>query len=107
MHANDLGEACVFALVHWYPTSEAPPFLNVGTGKDLSIKSLAEEVAKSTGFRGQILWETTKPDGTPKKLLDVTRMSRLGWRAKISLVEGLKSTFNDYDEVLNKEFIRL
>jgi len=102
---DDLGEACVFALEHWDPAAPgapcdstgAPlPFLNVGTGIDLSIRELAEAVAAATGFAGTIAWDSTKPDGTPKKQLDVSRLAALGWRARIPLAEGLVSTVINY-----------
>jgi GDP-L-fucose synthase len=68
-------------------------FLNVGTGVDLTIKELAEQIAAVVGFKGTIEWDTSKPDGTPKKQLEVSRMQGLGWRARVPLPEGLKSTF--------------
>ena len=83
LHADDLGEACVFALEHWSALSENAPrddegnslsFLNVGTGIDLSIRELAEQVATAVDFRGSIHWDHSKPDGTPKKQLDVSRL---------------------------------
>ncbi|MFU8885006.1 MAG: GDP-L-fucose synthase family protein [Cyanobacteriota bacterium] len=101
LHVDDLGEACVFALERWDPQASAAPmtrdgvpltWLNVGTGVDLSIRELAEQVAAATGFRGTIQWDASKPDGTPKKQLDVSRLAVLGWRARISLAEGLAST---------------
>jgi GDP-L-fucose synthase len=105
LHVDDLGEACVFALEHWDPAAaDAPcdsdgqplPFLNVGTGVDLTIRELAESVASATGFEGEILWDTSKPDGTPKKQLDVSRLAGLGWQARIPLAEGLVSTVADF-----------
>ena len=92
LHVDDLGEACVFALERWQPGPDALQFLNVGTGLDLSIRELAEYVATATGFRGTIQWDVSKPDGTPKKQLDVSRLAALGWRARIPLAEGLAST---------------
>ena len=92
LHVDDLGEACVFALEHWQPAADELQFLNVGTGVDLSIRELAEAVAEATGFEGEIAWDATKPDGTPKKQLDVSRLATLGWRASIPLIEGLNST---------------
>jgi GDP-L-fucose synthase len=98
LHADDLGEACVFALEHWDPGAAAAPcddqgaplaFLNVGTGVDLTIRQLAEAVAAATGFQGEIHWDSSKPDGTPKKQLDVSRLAELGWWARIPLAEGL------------------
>jgi len=89
---DDLGEACVFALEQWQPGPDELQFLNVGTGVDLSIRQLAEQVADATGFQGEITWDTTKPDGTPKKQLEVSRMAALGWRARIALADGLAAT---------------
>jgi len=116
LHVDDLGEACVFALEHWDPAAPgapcdstgAPlPFLNVGTGIDLSIRELAEAVAAATGFAGTIAWDTTKPDGTPKKQLDVSRLAALGWRARIPLAEGLVSTVAEFRDQLSENLVRL
>ena len=107
LHVDDLGEACVFALEHWQPGPEDPSFLNVGTGIDLSIRELAEAVAQATGFRGIIDWDITKPDGTPKKQLDVSRLASLGWRARIPLADGLARTVVSYLEQLDQELVRL
>jgi GDP-L-fucose synthase len=96
LHVDDLGEACVFALEHWQPGPEELQYLNVGTGVDLTIRELAEQVAVATGYQGEILWDASKPDGTPKKQLDVSRLAALGWRARISLAEGLASTVADF-----------
>ncbi|QEY32429.1 GDP-L-fucose synthase [Synechococcus sp. RSCCF101] len=97
LHADDLGEACVFALEHWRPEAEDPiHHLNVGTGVDLTIRELAEQVAEATGFQGQITWDSSKPDGTPRKQLDVSRMRALGWTARIPLREGLQRTVQDF-----------
>ena len=68
----------------------------MGTGIDLSIGELAEQIAAAVGFKGSINWDHSKPDGTPKKQLDVSRLAAMGWRARIPLNEGLVSTFNDY-----------
>ena len=96
LHVDDLGEACVFALERWQPGPEELQFLNVGTGVDLTIRELAEAVAAATGFEGTIDWDTTKPDGTPKKQLDVSRLAALGWRARIPLAEGLAGTVAEF-----------
>ena len=96
LHVDDLGEACVFALERWQPGPEELQFLNVGTGVDLTIRELAEAVAAATGYRGEIRWDTSKPDGTPKKQLDVGRLAELGWQAQIPLAEGLASTVADF-----------
>jgi len=96
LHVDDLGEACVFALERWQPGPEELQFLNVGTGVDLTIRELAEQVAVATGYQGEIRWDTSKPDGTPKKQLDVGRLAALGWTARIPLAEGLASTVADF-----------
>ena len=105
LHADDLGEACVFALENWSAMSDEAPrdnagkplsFLNVGTGIDLSIRELAEQVADTIGYKGTIKWDHSKPDGTPKKQLDISRLESMGWRAKISLREGLARTVEDF-----------
>ena len=82
-------------------------FLNVGTGVDLSIRELAEAVAEATGYGGTIEWDTSKPDGTPKKQLDVSRLASLGWRARIPLAQGLASTVVLFREQLSQELVRL
>ncbi|CRY91245.1 GDP-L-fucose synthase 1 [Synechococcus sp. WH 8103] len=107
LHVDDLGEACVFTLERWQPGAEDPPFLNVGTGIDLTIRSLAESVAEATGYQGTILWDTNKPDGTPKKQLDVSRLVALGWSAKISLAMGLSSTVAEFRKQLSQNLVRL
>ena len=102
LHVDDLAKAAVFCLEHWQhdPSSTEPAFLNVGTGVDLSIKELAEQIASATGFRGTIRWDTTKPDGTPRKLLDISRLSAMGWQASIQLSQGLKQVIADLPEAL-------
>ena len=92
LHVDDLGDACVFVLEKWKPSLDEIQFLNVGTGIDLTIKQLAEEVSIATNYSGKIIWDKSKPDGTPKKQLDVTRLQNMGWNSKISLKEGLKNT---------------
>ena len=96
LHVDDLAAAAVFCLEHWQPSADDLQFLNVGTGTDLPIRDLAGLVADAVGFRGTLNWDATKPDGTPRKLLDVNRLKALGWSATISLEEGLRSTVNDY-----------
>ena len=102
LHVDDLANAAVFCLERWQhdPSSSEPAFLNVGTGVDLSIKELAEQIASITGFRGSIHWDTTKPDGTPRKLLDVSRLAAMGWQARIPLAEGLKQVVAELPEAL-------
>ncbi len=89
LHVDDLAQAAVFALEHY----EAAEPLNVGTGEDLAIAELAGMVARVVGYEGEIRYDSSKPDGTPRKLLDVTRINELGWKAKIGLEEGIRSTY--------------
>jgi GDP-L-fucose synthase len=107
LHVDDLGEACLFALEHWSPGPEAIPYLNVGTGLDLSIGELAKAVAETTGFRGEIVWDSSQSDGTPKKQLDVSRLSALGWQARIPLATGLQNTVDLFRHQLQKQLVRL
>lgn len=94
LYVDDLAEACVF-LMENYSGNETT---NVGTGIDLSIAELAELVAKIIGYQGKIIYDSSKPDGTPRKLLDVSKLNNLGWQANISLSEGIKLAYEDYQE---------
>lgn len=94
LHADDLAAACTF-LIDSYDDGVA---INIGTGNDVSIKDLAELIRKIVGFDGRIEWDTAKPDGTPRKLLDVSRINALGWRPTISLEDGINSTYSWYQE---------
>jgi GDP-L-fucose synthase len=85
LHVDDLGDACVFALEHWSPTPGELTYLDVGTGVALRIRDLADAVATATGDQDAIHWDPTKPDGTPKKQLEVSLLATLGWRARIPL----------------------
>ena len=107
LHADDLGEACVVALERWQPGPQDPPFLNVGSGVDLPIRELAEAVASATGFQGEIEWDASQPDGTPRKLLDGSRLAALGWNARIPLAEGLVSTVAEFRAQLSQQLVRL
>tara|TARA_B100001248_G_C27383960_1_gene458622 strand:+ start:76 stop:1062 length:987 start_codon:yes stop_codon:yes gene_type:complete len=107
LHVDDLASACVFALEKWDQDSSSAPkdsnnnplrFLNVGTGSDISIKELANLIAKIVGFKGEIVWDKSKPDGTPKKQLNVNRINKLGWKSQIPLEQGLKETIKIYQE---------
>lgn len=89
LHADDLAEACRFLLEHY--DDDLP--INVGTGQEVSIAALAGAVADAVGYHGAICWDRTKPDGTPRKLLDVGRINRLGWHARIPLAEGIAMTY--------------
>ena len=116
LHVDDLGDASVFALENWNPDESNSPesennekltYLNVGTAKDITIKCLAETIAEILNFKGKILWDETKPDGTPQKLLDIKNISNLGWKPKISLDNGLKMTVNNFIEEFTSETIRI
>jgi GDP-L-fucose synthase len=74
--------------------------INVGTGVDCTIRELAETIARVTGFSGQLLYDSTKPDGTPRKLMDVSRLAALGWRSAVGLEEGLRSTYACYPQAI-------
>jgi GDP-L-fucose synthase len=92
LHADDLASACLFLLENY----DHEIAINVGTGKDISIKELAELIKRIVGFEGKINWDSSKPDGTPRKLLDVSRITVLGWKPTISLEEGIRSTYEWY-----------
>ncbi len=92
MHVDDLAGACLFLMQHY----NEPQFVNVGTGVDVSIKELAMLIKKVVGFEGELAFNTDKPDGTPRKLMDVSRLNNLGYTARISLEEGIKSTYQDF-----------
>ena len=92
LHVDDLARACLFLLENY---DDAAP-INVGVGLDATIKDVSEVVAAVVGFEGDVHWDTSKPDGTPQKLLDVTRINKLGWTAEIDLVEGVRRTYSWY-----------
>jgi len=92
LHADDLGRACVYLLKNY----NADVAINVGVGEDVSIKELAELIKETVGFCGSIEWDSSRPDGTPRKLLDVSRISQLGWKSQISLKDGIASTYEWY-----------
>jgi len=89
LHVDDLADACAFLLKLENP----PDWINVGTGTDVTIKELTETVATVTGFKGRIVWDASKPDGTPRKLMDVSRLTGLGWKAKIGLRDGVDNAY--------------
>ena len=90
LHVDDMADAVVFALENKLPEH----LYNIGTGEDLTIKELAELIQKVVGHEGEILWDSSKPDGTPRKLMNVDRMKNVGWEASTSLEEGIKKTYN-------------
>src|SRR5258708_3173639 len=92
LHVDELAEACAFLL----KLPDPPDLINIGTGTDVTIKELTELVAQVTGFKGRIAWDATKPDGTPRKLMDVSRLSALGWKARVGLRDGVAKTYASY-----------
>ena len=105
LHVDDLSDAVVYCLNNWpkeninsptYDDGRPLYHLNVGTGKDLSIRELASLISKLTKFKGEIIWDKSKPDGTPQKRLDVNRINKLGWEYKIKLEDGIKQTISYY-----------
>ena len=92
LHVDELADACAFLLKQENP----PDLLNIGTGTDVTIRELTEIVAQVTGFKGEIRWDATKPDGTPRKLMDVSRLTALGWKAKIGIREGVEKTYASF-----------
>lgn len=92
LHVDDLADACVYLMEHYDGDSQ----VNVGTGTDVTIKHLAESIARIVGYTGEMRWDTSKPDGTPRKLLDVSMLTDAGWTAKIDLEDGLASTVDWY-----------
>jgi GDP-L-fucose synthase len=92
LYVDDFADACVFVLKNY---SDAQ-FVNIGFGEDITIAELARLVTEIVGFRGEIAYDTSKPDGTPQKLLDVSRLSTIGWKAKVPLREGLAKAYDDF-----------
>jgi GDP-L-fucose synthase len=100
LYSDDLAQACTFLLnldearYNSLLVADAPPLINIGTGEDVTIRELAETVARVLGFHGKLVFDTTKPDGTPRKLMDVTRLHSLGWRHTTSLEQGIRLTWD-------------
>jgi GDP-L-fucose synthase len=92
LHVDDLAAACVF-LMNNYNESE---IINIGWGMDQTVLELAELIAKVVGYKGDIKWDSSKPDGTPQKMLDVSRLTRLGWQAGIELEDGIRRVYQWY-----------
>lgn len=100
LHVDDLASACLFLMNNY----DSPDVINVGTGEDLSILEIAEAIKDVVGFNGEIITDTSKPDGTMKKLLDVSKINKLGWKAKIQFKEGLKTTYTSYRALCKELF---
>jgi GDP-L-fucose synthase len=92
LYADDLADACYYLMENY----NEPNLINIGTGEDLTIKDLALAVKKTVGFEGELVFDTSKPDGTPRKLMDVSKLHNLGWKHQIELEEGLKLAYQDY-----------
>lgn len=110
MHVEDLGEAIVFVLENWDPNSDSAPtgsdgkkltYLNVGVGRDISIFDLAKKIKNFTHFEGEVVWDKSKPNGTPKKQLNIENILSLGWSPKINLDIGIKQTIEDYKKIIS------
>lgn len=97
LYADDLADAVLYLMKN-RDASDIGEFVNVGTGKDLTIKELAQIIAEIIGYNGEVIWDTSKPNGTPRKLLDVTRINQLGWKATTSLRDGIRKTYKWYCE---------
>ena len=115
LHVDDLADAAIFVLENVSSdnillkdeNSEYIGFLNIGTGKDISIKDLANKISFEQNYLGEIKWDINKPDGTPRKLLDISKIKELGWESKISLNEGIKKTINSFLEETKNKSIRI
>jgi GDP-L-fucose synthase len=94
LHVDDLAQACLFLMANY----ESPEIINVGTGEDVSIAELAKLIGQAVGYSGAVEFDASRPDGTPRKLLDVTRINQLGWRAQIPLSDGIRQTYEWYLE---------
>ena len=97
LHVDDLASASLFLMQNYNDSS----IVNVGTGEDVTIKELAEKIKKVVGYDDEIIWDTTKPDGTPRKLLDVSKINSLGWKHRVPLDDGITSTYNWFKENYN------
>ena len=116
LHVDDLSKACLYVLEYWMPSTKIEEnnekldcigFLNVGSGEEISIKNLAELIAKEVGFKGKIIWDKEKPDGTPRKLLNIDKIKKIGWTPTIELHEGIKKTIYDYKAELKNGSLRV
>lgn len=102
LYVDDMADACAFILRLENP----PDWINVGTGEDVTIRELTGIVAEAVGYRGRVVWDTSKPDGTPRKLLDVSRLSGLGWRARVGLAEGVARAYASFRSELASGALR-
>ena len=116
LHVDDLAKACIFALENWDPYCKNAPlddhdqplyFLNVGTGKEISIKGLANLISSYIGFKGKVIWDTSKPDGTPRKILDIGKIKSIGWEPTIDIKIGIQDTISDYKKNFKNNTLRI
>jgi GDP-L-fucose synthase len=98
LHVDDLADACLFLMLNY----SGKEFVNVGTGEDISIGELADLIARVVGFTGELVFDAEKPDGTPRKLLDVRKINEMGWKSSIDLEEGIRSVYRDFQESIVK-----
>jgi GDP-L-fucose synthase len=109
LHSDDLADACIFlleaapALFDSLLLPDAPPLINIGTGEDLTIRELAELAAKITSFQGDLVFDTSKPDGTPRKVLDVSRLRALGWQPRIAIEDGVRAVYEAVKDQLAQQ----
>ncbi len=96
LHVDDMADASVYLLLNYDAPDTIPSHVNAGCGEDITIRDLAELVQEITAYQGEIHWDTSKPDGTPRKLLDVSKLNGLGWKPMVSLEEGIRRVVNDY-----------
>lgn len=101
LHVDDMADACVY-LMENYDASDMGEFVNIGVGQDNTISELAEIIKDVVRYKGNIVYDTSKPDGTPQKLLDISRLNNLGWKAKISLREGINKVYKEYISEIKK-----
>jgi GDP-L-fucose synthase len=94
LYVDDLADACI----HIMKIYSGPDLINIGTGQDITIGEFARLIAEVVGYRGRIVFDTTRPDGTPRKLLDVTRLEKLGWRARTSLTNGIRLAYHAFQK---------
>jgi GDP-L-fucose synthase len=99
MYADDLADACVFLMENY----DDLQFVNIGVGEDVSIRDLAQLIKEVVGFEGQLEFDSSKPDGTPRKLMDVSKLNRLGWKAKTDLKDGIRLAYQDFLQNYNEK----
>ena len=107
LHVKDMARACIFFMnlekkIFYDHTKHMLSHINVGTGIDITIKDLSQMIAKIIGFKGELVFDQSRPDGTPRKLLDVSKLHKLGWKSSINLETGLVETYQWYKDNINK-----